>query len=44
VAISAPTIGAVIDGAGWHQAFILSGVVAAIIGLAVGAVMRTRSS
>ena len=44
VAISAPTIGAVIDGVGWHQAFILSGVVAAVIGLAVGAVMRTRSS
>lgn len=43
VAISAPTIGAVIDGVGWHQAFILSGAVAAVIGLAVGAVMRTRS-
>lgn len=42
VAISAPTIGAVIDGVGWHQAFILSGAVAAVIGLAVGAVMRTR--
>lgn len=44
VAISAPTIGAVIDGVGWHQAFILSGAVAAVIGLAVGAVMRTRGS
>lgn len=43
VAISAPTIGSVIDGIGWHQAFILSGAVAAVIGLAVGAVMRTRS-
>ena len=43
VAISAPTIGAVIDGVGWHQAFILSGAGAAVIGLAVGAVMRTRS-
>ena len=32
VAISAPTIGAVIDGVGWHQAFILSGAVAAVIG------------
>ena len=44
VAISAPTIGSVIDGIGWHQAFILSGAVAAVVGLAVGVVMRTRSS
>ena len=44
VAISAPTIGSVIDGIGWHQAFVLSGAVAAVVGLAVGVVMRTRSS
>lgn len=44
VAISAPTIGSVIDGISWHQAFVLSGAVAAVVGLAVGVVMRTRSS